>query len=64
MVDQDQWVADQVAAGQPDFMARFTLGLYQAAQQGYFAGVDPLLGTLLGHKPQTVRNLLAQPAGR
>lgn len=63
VVDQDEWLAAQVAAGQPELGARFTLGLYQAAQEGYFAGVDPLLGTLLGREPQTVRDLLAQPAG-
>lgn len=42
-------------------MARFSLGMYQAAHNGFFAGVDPLLGTLLGHEPQTVRDVLAQP---
>jgi NAD(P)H dehydrogenase (quinone) len=61
VIDQDEWVAAQIAAGQPEFMARFMLGMYQAAHEGHFAGVDPLLGTLLGHKPQTVRDLLTQP---
>ena len=61
IIDQDEWVAAQVAAGQPEVMARFMLGMYQAAHEGHFAGVDPLLGTLLGHKPQTVRDLLTQP---
>jgi NAD(P)H dehydrogenase (quinone) len=42
-------------------MARFTLGMYLAAAEGRFAGVDPLLGELLGREPQTVRDLLAQP---
>ena len=42
-------------------MARFLLGMYEAAQPGFFAGVDPLLGTLLGREPRTVRDLLAQP---
>jgi len=62
VMDPDEWVAAQIAAGQPEFMARFTLGMYQAAEEGYFAGVDPLLGVLLGHEPRTVRDLLAQPA--
>jgi hypothetical protein len=53
------WVAGQVAAGQPEFMARLALGLFQAADQGFFAGIDPLLGQLLGREPQTVRDLLA-----
>ncbi len=41
-------------------MARFTLGTYQAAHEGFFVGVDPLLATLLGHEPRTVRDLLTQ----
>jgi NAD(P)H dehydrogenase (quinone) len=61
VIDRDEWVAGQVAAGRPEVMARFMLGMYQAAHEGRFAGVDPLLGTLLGHEPQTVRDLLAQP---
>lgn len=61
VIDQDEWVAAQVAAGQPEFMARFLLGMYQAAHEGFFAGVGPLLGTLLGRKPRTVRDLLAGP---
>lgn len=56
--DQDAWLAEQVAAGQPELMARFTLGMYQAAHDGFFAGTDPLLEKLLGREPQTVRDLL------
>ena len=61
LMNADDWVAAQVAAGQKEFMARFTLGMYQAAREGFFAGVDPLLGTLLRREPRTVRDLLAQP---
>ena len=61
-IGQDAWVAAQVAAGQQEFMARFMLGMYQAAHEGFFAGVNPLLGELLGHEPQTVRDLLATQA--
>jgi NAD(P)H dehydrogenase (quinone) len=53
VTDEETWLAKQVAAGRPEQMARFTLGMYQAAQQGFFAGVDPLLGTLLGREPRT-----------
>lgn len=60
IVDAESWVAGQVAAGRPEVYARFTLGMYQAAEQGLFAGVDPLLGSLLGREPQTVRDLLAR----
>lgn len=58
LVDPEEWVAAQIDGGRPEFMARFTLGIYQAAEQGFFAGVDPTLATLLGRAPQTVREVL------
>jgi NAD(P)H dehydrogenase (quinone) len=61
VMDQEEWVAAQITAGQTEFVARFTLPMYQAAYEGFFAGVDPLLGALLGHEPRTVRDLLAEP---
>src|SRR5580693_268175 len=60
VIDDDEWVAGQVAHGTPEFLARFLLGTFQAAREGRFAGVDPLLGELLGRKPRTVRDLLAE----
>ncbi|GAB6902090.1 NmrA family NAD(P)-binding protein [Kineosporia succinea] len=60
VVDPQEWVAGQIASGRPEFVARFTLGMYQAAEQGFFAGTDPLLKTLLGREPRTVRDVLAQ----
>jgi NAD(P)H dehydrogenase (quinone) len=62
VIDDDTWVAEQVAHGRPEQMARLLLGFYQAAREGRFAGVDPLLGELLGRKPRTVRDLLAERA--
>jgi NAD(P)H dehydrogenase (quinone) len=59
VTDDDKWAAEQVAQGTPEAMARFMLGFYQAAREGRFAGVDPLLGDLLGRQPRTVRDLLA-----
>jgi len=41
-------------------MARFILGFFLAAREGRFAGVEPLLGDLLGRQPRTVRDLLAE----
>jgi NAD(P)H dehydrogenase (quinone) len=58
VIPADAWVANRVAAGQPEHMARFTLGMYQAASEGFFAGVDRLLTTLLGREPRTVRDIL------
>ncbi len=44
VMGEDEWVAAQIARGTPEFAARFMHGMYQAARQGRFAGVDPLLG--------------------
>lgn len=55
----EEWLQERVAAGQPEFMARFMLGMYDAAAGGFFAGVDPLLGELLGREPLAVRDALA-----
>lgn len=63
LVDPEQWVAEQIAAGRPEFVARFTLGMYQAAQGGFFAGTDPLLAKLLGREPRTVHDAVTAPAG-
>lgn len=59
VVDDEPWVAQQVAGGSPEFVARFTLSTFRAAREGRFAGVDPLLRELLGREPRTVRDLLA-----
>ena len=58
VVDPEAWVSAQVAAGAPEPRARFTLGMYEAAAQGLFAGTDPLLRTLLGREPRTVMDAL------
>ena len=62
LLDEDDWIARQVAAGAQEFMARFSLTMYQAAARGDFAGTDPLLAELLGREPRTVRELLENPA--
>lgn len=62
VLGEEEWISAQVASGQQEFMARFMLGMYQAASGGYFAGTDPLLGELLGREPRTVLNLLESPS--
>ena len=62
VLDDEEWVAGQVAHGSPEPMARMLLGFFQAARLGRFDGVDPLLGQLLGRTPRTVRDLLADRA--
>lgn len=59
VVDPGEWIAAQVAAGRPEAVAGFTLGMYEAARDGLFAGTDPLLKTLLGREPRTARDALA-----
>ncbi len=59
VVDPEEWVAAQVAVGQPEHVARFSLGMHQAAGKGFFAGVDPLLAELLGREPRTAADVLA-----
>lgn len=59
VVDDEDWVADQVAHGAPEFVARLLLTTFRAAREGRFAGVDPLLVQLLGREPRTVAELLA-----
>ncbi|MFJ9034934.1 NAD(P)H-binding protein [Streptomyces sp. NPDC102274] len=54
VVDDEQWIADKVAAGAPEAMARMTLTTFQAAREGHFAGVDPLLAELLDREPRSV----------
>ncbi|MGI8563606.1 MAG: NAD(P)H-binding protein [Candidatus Dormibacter sp.] len=61
VLDPEDWVATQIAAGQQEFMARFSLSMYQAANEGFFAATDPLLGTLLSRDPRTVLDVLAAP---
>ncbi len=59
LVEPDAWLAAQVAAGQPETVARFLVDMYRAAHGGFFAGTDPLLAKLLGRQPRTVRDELA-----
>lgn len=60
VMDDEEWVAAQVAHGSPEPMARMLLGFFQAARQGSFAEVSPTLGELLGREPRSVRDLLAE----
>jgi NAD(P)H dehydrogenase (quinone) len=57
-MDERDWIAAREAAGQPPHMTRFLLGFYEAAQAGYFAGTDPLLGKLLCRQPRSARDAL------
>ncbi|WP_369200510.1 NAD(P)H-binding protein [Streptomyces sp. PU-14G] len=59
VVEDEQWVADQVASGVPEQTARLILTWYQAARAGYFAEAGPLLAELLGREPRSAADRLA-----
>ena len=61
LLDPEEWLASQVRAGRPEAMARFTLGMHQAAAGGFFAGTSPLLTDLLGRRPATALDALVTP---
>ncbi|MFI7345845.1 NAD(P)H-binding protein [Streptomyces sp. NPDC049936] len=63
LLDDEQWVAAQTAAGVPEQAARFMLTWYQAGRAGYFAETDPLLAQLLGRAPRSVADRLAADIG-
>ncbi|GCD32918.1 NmrA family transcriptional regulator [Streptomyces chrestomyceticus JCM 4735] len=59
VLDDEQWVAEQLMSGVPEQAARFMLTWYQAGRAGYFAEADPLLGQLLGREPRSAADRLA-----
>lgn len=59
VVDDEQWVADQVAGGMPESAARFTLTTFQATRSGVFATPGRLLTRILGREPRGIADQLA-----
>lgn len=59
VLDDEKWIAAQVAAGTPEAMARMTLTGFLAARDGWFAGTDPLLAKLLEREPRGIAGQLA-----
>jgi hypothetical protein len=59
VVDDEQWVADEMANGLPEAAARFTLSMFQATRSGHFVQPDPRLAQLLGREPRGVAEQLA-----
>ncbi len=58
-LSDEQWREESVARSVPAPMADMLLGMYRAARRGDFAAVDPTLESLLGRRPQTMRDVLA-----
>ena len=60
VVSDQKWLDAKIAEGAPPPMAEMLLDVFRAARQGDFAAVDPTLETLLGRRPQTMRDVLAR----
>ncbi|MFB8762266.1 NmrA family NAD(P)-binding protein [Nocardiopsis alba] len=60
VVEDERWVADQIAAGLPEPVARFMLTWYRAAREDHFAETTPLLSELLGREPRGVAERLTE----
>ena len=59
VVDDERWVAEQVAQGVPEQVARLILTWHRAGRAGYFAETGPLLTELLGREPRSAADRLA-----
>jgi NAD(P)H dehydrogenase (quinone) len=64
IITDDEMRAKVTARGAPPSAANLVLGLYIAARNGEFAAVDPTLERLLGRRPISMRELLAQKIGQ
>ncbi|MEV6638478.1 NAD(P)H-binding protein [Amycolatopsis sp. NPDC051371] len=62
VLDDEQWLADRIAAGTPEHIARMLLLFFHAARSGHFAETDPLLAELLRREPRPVADLLTDPS--
>lgn len=63
IVDDETWVAEEVAVGMAEPAARFTLSMFQATRSGHFAYSDPTLAQLLGRTPRSAGELLREQLG-
>lgn len=60
VVPDDEWREATLAKGVPEPLADALLGMYRGARRGDFAAVDPTLEVLLGRRPKTMRDVLAE----
>jgi uncharacterized protein YbjT (DUF2867 family) len=58
VVEEDEFIATQVANGMPAALAPLTLGMYRASARGEFAATTPDLEKIIDHPATTVRTLL------
>jgi NAD(P)H dehydrogenase (quinone) len=60
VVSDTEWREAQIAQGVPELYADMLLLSYQDSRRGVFAKVDPTLQTLLGRRPKTMRDVMAE----
>ncbi len=58
VVTDEDWKAAAIDRGMPAAAADFTLGMFRAARAGEFAVTDPLLESVVGHRPRSARSVL------
>ncbi|WP_181274920.1 NmrA family NAD(P)-binding protein [Brevibacterium oceani] len=54
VVDDEEWIDQEIASGVPEPAARFTLSMFQATRIGHFAHAHPKLTELLGRDPRSI----------
>ncbi|WOC13296.1 NAD(P)H-binding protein [Gordonia sp. MP11Mi] len=59
VVDDEEWVANATTSGVPEAVARFTLSMFQATRSGHFSDSYPTLPRLLGRRPRSITDQLA-----
>ncbi|WP_027531695.1 SDR family oxidoreductase [Bradyrhizobium sp. WSM3983] len=57
-VTDERWRENLVSHGMPAAQADLLVGLFKAARRGDFATINPALESLLGRRPQTMRDVL------
>ncbi|AXK46552.1 NAD(P)H-binding protein [Brachybacterium saurashtrense] len=63
-VDDNGWIAGEIANGVPEQVARFTLSMFQATRSGHFSHPDPSLSRLLGREPRSIAEQLADQSAQ
>ena len=58
-VTDEEWRDAKIAGGMPAIYADMLLSTFRAARKGDFAATNTVLGTLLGHPPKTMRDVLS-----
>jgi NAD(P)H dehydrogenase (quinone) len=60
VVPDAQWRDEQIAGGMPAPIVEALLGMYRSARRGDLAADDDTLARLLGRRPRTLRDVLAE----